>query len=346
MSISSIKRNEIKQTIIAQIHDLNGDLRVKDIADEFHVSRTTIYRYVNELLTEHIIDKKTVESDSQFSLVMLGSFSHTYDNIDLQEDIVWRKDIHPLLKDIPQTAYRACEYAFTEIMNNAIEHSESKTIQVIVGLDAYSVLMQIQDFGVGIFAKIQKTLNLEEKSFAVLELAKGKFTSDPQSHTGEGIFFTSKVTDFFRIRSDDISFIGGTENNHSFLFSKQEDKKGTTVLMNVKVNRTITVGEIMDQYTQAPDDYGFSKTVVPVKLLEYGGVNPVFVSRSQARRLMMHFDQFETVMLDFEGVEDIGQGFADEVFRVFKNQHPGIEVIPIHCNKSVNNMILHVTKNQ
>ena len=204
--------------------------------------------------------------------------------------------------------------------------------------------MQIQDFGVGIFAKIQKTLNLEEKSFAVLELAKGKFTSDPQSHTGEGIFFTSKVTDFFRIRSDDISFIGGTEKNHSFLFSKQEDKKGTTVLMNVKVNRTTTIGEIMDQYTQAPEDYGFSKTVVPVKLLEYGGVNPVFVSRSQARRLMMHFDQFETVMLDFEGVEDIGQGFADEVFRVFKNQHPGIEVIPIHCNKSVNNMILHVTK--
>jgi anti-anti-sigma regulatory factor len=66
------------------------------------------------------------------------------------------------------------------------------------------------------------------------------------------------------------------------------------------------------------------------------------MSRSQARRLMNRFDHFREVVLDFSGVDFIGQGFADEIFRVFANANPGTQLIPINCTETVKKMIAHV----
>ena len=46
------------------------------------------------------------------------------------------------------------------------------------------------------------------------------------------------------------------------------------------------------------------------------------VARSQAKRVLDGLERFQEVILDFAGVEGIGQGFADEVFRVWPRQHP------------------------
>jgi hypothetical protein len=48
------------------------------------------------------------------------------------------------------------------------------------------------------------------------------------------------------------------------------------------------------------------------------------------------------VVLDFTGVDFIGQGFADEIFRVFALAHPGTRLIPVHCTETVEKMIAHV----
>jgi len=36
---------------------------------------------------------------------------------------------------------------------------------------------------------------------------------------------------------------------------------------------------------------------------------------------------FKVVMLDFTNVRRLDQAFADEIFRVFANEHPGIELV-------------------
>lgn len=51
-------------------------------------------------------------------------------------------------------------------------------------------------------------------------------------------------------------------------------------------------------------------------------------------------------MLDFSGIDDIGQAFADEIFRVFVNSLPEIEISYIEANKSIKNMIEHVSANR
>ena len=47
-------------------------------------------------------------------------------------------------------------------------------------------------------------------------------------------------------------------------------------------------------------------------------------------------------MLDFTDVNSIGQSFADEVFRVFKNQYPEISIEVTNTNSVVDAMIRQV----
>ena len=64
------------------------------------------------------------------------------------------------------------------------------------------------------------------------------------------------------------------------------------------------------------------------------------VSRSQAKRLLARIDRFKIVIFDFEGIDQIGQAFADEVFRVFNNRHPDIQLYFIKTQPDVENMIV------
>jgi hypothetical protein len=62
--------------------------------------------------------------------------------------------------------------------------------------------------------------------------------------------------------------------------------------------------------------------------------------------LMNRFDRFLEVVLDFTGVDFIGQGFADEIFRVFARAHPSTRLIPVHYTDTVEKMITHVRANK
>ena len=44
-------------------------------------------------------------------------------------------------------------------------------------------------------------------------------------------------------------------------------------------------------------------------------------------------------MVDFTGVKSVGQGFADEVFRVWARAHPETRLIPIAMQRTVAFMV-------
>ena len=89
------------------------------------------------------------------------------------------------------------------------------------------------------------------------------------------------------------------------------------------------------------DDLRFRKTHVPIMLSRYPGEQ--LVSRSQAKRVLARFDNFSEVFLDFADVQDIGQAFADEIFRVFKNAHPEIALYAVNTSPEIDRMIAYVT---
>jgi len=222
------------------------------------------------------------------------------------------------------------------MFNKAIDHSGGAIVSVSVKKTAASTEMQLYDDGIGIFRKIQSALELSDERHAVLELAKGKFTTDPSRHSGEGIFFSSRMFDEFVILSGGVYFSHQFDKPDDWVLQASTTTSGTFIRMVLQNHTARTTTKVFDKFS-SEDDYGFSKTEVPVRLTQYGDDN--LVSRSQAKRLLTRFDRFKVVMLDFSGVSTIGQAFADEVFRVFGLQHPEVELLATHTNSEVRRMI-------
>jgi anti-sigma regulatory factor (Ser/Thr protein kinase) len=237
---------------------------------------------------------------------------------------------------MPKNVLKVWHYGFTEMFNNVIDHSGATHVNVSVTKTAASTTITIHDDGVGIFKKIQAALNLFDERHSVLELAKGKFTTDPANHSGEGIFFSSRVFDEFDILSGEVYFSHEFDRKEDWILQRSTPRGGTLVTMKLHNHTARTIKKVFDKFT-SDEDYGFNKTVVPVKLMKYGDDN--LVSRSQAKRLLARFDRFKIVMLDFTGVTSIGQAFADEVFRVFRSKHPDVELAPINASTEVKRMI-------
>lgn len=84
------------------------------------------------------------------------------------------------------------------------------------------------------------------------------------------------------------------------------------------------------------EDHEFTRTRAVVKLFELG---TAFVSRSEAKRLLAGMDRFRHVVVDFTGVESVGQGFVDELLRVWPTQHPETAVVTTGMNEAVEFMV-------
>jgi hypothetical protein len=326
---------DIRRFIIEHVEKHPADIS-KLVAKHFDITRQAVNKHLKNLVLAEALVQDGQTRNQIYKLAPLFEWTQTYKIVPtLAEDLVWRKDIQSLLGNLPDNVLNIWHYGFTEMFNNAIDHSAGSEIVITVRKTATSTEVIIQDNGLGIFKKIQTALDLLDERHALLELAKGKLTTDPKRHSGEGIFFASRMFDAYLILSDEISFYHKFEEPEDWLL---ETKKfaGTMVYMKLYNHTSRTAKKIFDQYTSG-EDYGFNKTVVPVSLAQYG--NDQLISRSQAKRLLLRVELFKVVIFDFKDVEFIGQAFADEIFRVFALQHPEIELQVIHANIHVNQMI-------
>lgn len=322
------------------------------VAKTFETTDTTIRRYIAELLQKEIIVENS-EKKCGYSL-KVEKFGKIYDNVDLEEDTVYRNDFFPYLNNLPDNIQHIWAYAFTEMLNNAIEHSQSKKIYISIEKDYLSTIIIIVDRGIGIFNNIinyiknktgREDIGVED---AVVELFKGKLTTAESNHSGEGIFFTSRMMDEFFILSSNTIFTHNNISEHTVKeFIHNDEKKsgqmlgvnlGTFVFLKMSNHSKKTTREVFDMF--APMDSGFIKTSIPIKhtCCEFGYP----VSRSQARRLCTRFDEFEEVVLDFADVDNIGQAFAHEIFNVFQAKHPDLKLIVKNAVPYVKNMIERV----
>jgi len=338
------KRGEqIRQFILENVEKYPSDVAAL-ASQEFGVSRQAINKHIQHLVEQKALVATGSARKKHYQLHPQIRWTETYDlSKNLAEDIVWDADIRPLIKDLPDNVKDIWAYGFTEMLNNAIDHSSGQTVIVQLERTAIDTQIIIRDDGEGIFKKIQRELYLHDERHAVLELAKGKLTTDPERHTGQGIFFTSRVLDEFAILSGNVYFSHQFNQVEDWIF-KVEDvisgvgsfQSGTTVFMKLNNNTSRTSKKVFDSFSSG-DDYAFTKTVVPVRLAQYG--NEKLVSRSQAKRLLAGVDKFKVVVFDFAGVDAIGQAFADEVFRVFKRQHPEMQLVRLNTNQEVEQMI-------
>ena len=330
---------DVRNFIIENIGEHPSDISAF-AGENFSISRQAVHLYLKSLEEEGVISSEgSTRGKKYFLRVMLEHHWTVSLILGLQEDQIWREHIEPLMKElmINPNVIDICHYGFTEMVNNVLDHSEGQTLTAHFKATAKNLKMSVSDDGIGIFEKIKQAYKLEDHRHAILELAKGKVTVDPKRHTGEGIFFTTRMFDYFAILSGRLFYSRKSKGDDWLIEDKDSDHRGTYVVMEIDRNSQRTAKEIFDKFASEAHSYGFTKTHVPVKLAIYGRES--LISRSQAKRLLARFDRFKEVLLDFEGVEKIGQAFADEIFRVFKNAHPAIEIIWIRANDEVDKMI-------
>lgn len=227
-------------------------------------------------------------------------------------------------------------YAFTEMLNNAIEHSEADRCSVRFRLEPGMLSFDVRDPGIGVFHSIASKLRLEGEHAALVELLKGRTTTMREAHTGEGIFFTSRVADRFVLRSHRIQLEWSRVKEDVFV-SNPRFLNGTGVSFAIQRSSRRFIEEIFSEFEPEEYDFRFQKTKVLVKLLQRD-----FVSRSEAKRLVANLEKFSEIVLDFRDVKSVGQGFADEVFRVFARRHPAVKIATENTNPGVDAMIRHV----
>ena len=219
------------------------------------------------------------------------------------------------------------------MLNNAIEHSKSKDSELMIYLRENAMRFVIRDFGVGVFKNVKAKYHLVNELEAIQELLKGKTTTAPQLHSGEGIFFTSKIADLFILSS--YGYRLRIDNRLPDIFVEPLGKKltGTEVVFQIATDSPKHLNDVFQAY-QNPTDLAFDKTRAYIKLFTAG---TIYVSRSQAKRVLSGIPErnFREIVLDFAQVPTIGQAFADEIFRVFASSHPQIRLTPVNANEAV-----------
>lgn len=308
----------------------------------FACSRTTVHRHLNRLARDGKIIKSGTTRQAQY---FLKTDKNKEIVVSLKEKVeehkVWQENFQDDFKTLPKNVLEICEYGFSQMLNNAIDHSEGTRVNIQTVWEVDSVEISIWDYGFEIFRKIKNALNLEDERESVLHLSKGKFTTDPKNHAGEGIFFTSRAFDEFQISSGKLSYARDQTVNDWFIQTTEDGYlDGTIVSMIIGLKSKMILSNIFLEFTEngSHEVPNLDKAHIMVELGRLGDEGH-YISRSQARRIVLGLEKFKYIYLDFSGVSTVGQGFVDEVFRVFQSKYPKIKIDYTNANDDVKFMI-------
>lgn len=254
----------------------------------------------------------------------------------LHEDLPWRRDFQPFL-DLPGELRRMAQHAFTELLNNAVDHSGGSSVTVSMRQTPLQLQLLVSDDGCGVFERIAQSFDIRDPRLAMLELSKGKLTSLPDRHSGRGLFFTSRLADVFDVHANAAAFQCRNWDRRSWHAGRPATRTGTSVYLAINVDSRRTLDGVFRECSHDGAGYGFERTVVPLQLVAADGVG--LVSRADAKRVASRLSGFRRAEIDFNGVDDIGHGFADELFRVFQWQHPALEIVPLAMQPRVAAMV-------
>jgi len=333
---------DIKKLISTRLFK-KGAVKVADIVEATGFSRAYVNRFFQEMKKDGKIALIGRANNAHYVLARdegkakkgVLFVKRILKNVNLLEDVVLDevKKNSGIFSDLPKNVSNIVDYAFTEMLNNSIEHSCSKKIIISINRNEKMINFEVTDFGVGIFKNIMEKRKLKNEIEAIQDLLKGKQTTAPKEHTGEGIFFTSKAADNLTVQGSNKKLI--FDNVAKDVFIKDIlDTKGTRVDFEISIKSKKELSDIFKEYSEGA--FEFSKTKIVVGLYK---MDDVYISRSQARRILFGLEKFKIIIFDFESVETIGQGFADEVFRVWQNRNPNIEIRFQNANENVLFMI-------
>jgi DNA-binding transcriptional ArsR family regulator len=303
------------------------------VAREAGVTRQAAHYHLRRLTEQGRLRRIGAGRGARYEPVF--DIERTYSIPGLAEDLAWR-DLVAAIPELSssEAAFRVNHFAFTEMVNNANEHSGGSSVEIGVATTPKSWFRVVDD-GVGVFRHFASRLGLLDEAAAAFELTKGKRTTAPDGHSGEGIFFTSRIVNRLGLEANGIRLIVDNDLG-DFAIGGSIVDVGTTVWWEVDPQAARDTTKVFSEFTD--EDYAFTKTRIPLRAL--GGAS--FISRDEAKRVTDELERFEEVVLDFDGVTEVGRAFVDELFRVWAPRHPGTRLLPVSMSPLVERMVRSV----
>ena len=319
---------------VRRLVERRGEVQNRDVVRALHVSPATAHRLFQALTTAHILERRGRGRAARYRL---RSLRRRFRLAGLDEHRAWEGVAAEIarVRPLDADAARSLAYAASEMLNNAVDHSGGKSVEVAVRFErAGATVATVRDDGIGVYRRISEDFGYTTPQDAIVQLEKGKLTSDPARHSGEGLFFSSKAVTRFRLESQGTAWIVDNQVRDSAI-APSEVRRGTRVELVVVPGHVPRLESVFAAFTD-PETLRFTRTRATIKL---AGLGKTLVSRSEAKRLVARLTDFRHAILDFSGVEMVGQGFCDEVFRVFAHAHPHVTLEPVGMNDTVAFMV-------
>lgn len=306
------------------------------VAQRLGVTRATATRALKRLAALHWLTLGGTPRRPAWGPGLLRQVVQRYPLAGLDEDRPWARDFAPFFA-LPAHVRRLAQHAFSELLNNAIDHSGGTSVTVSLRQTPSHVQLLVSDDGRGLFDKLHEAFDLADPALAMLELSKGKLTSQPERHTGRGLFFTSKLADVFDLHANAQAFQQRHWQPHAWTAGRALPHRGTSVYVAIALDTPRTLDEVLAAYSLDGTTPGFERTVVPLRLItsEVAGLE----SRAQARRVASRLQSFRRAEVDFAGVPHVGHGFCDELFRVQAGTLPALDLVPVNMAPAVAAMV-------
>jgi anti-sigma regulatory factor (Ser/Thr protein kinase) len=336
--VARLNLNAVTQWITAAAVQ-HPDRLAAELAARCDVSLPTARRKLMRLVELHWLAMEGTSRRRSFRPGLLRQVVRRYALDGLQEDLPWALDFAPYFT-LPPAVQRMVQHAFCELLNNAIDHSGGTQVTVSLRQTASHVQLLVSDDGRGLFRQIADTFAIDDPRLAMLELSKGKLTSQPRTHTGQGLFFTSRLADVLDLHANEHAFQQREWDGRGWHRQRALKHQGTSVYASIALDTPRTLDAVRKAYSVDGEGLGFDRTVVPLRLLASATIG--LESRAQARRVAARLQDFQRADVDFGGVADVGHGFADELFRVLTREQPGLALNAVNMTPAVAAMIASI----
>ncbi len=334
---------KLVKTIVNAIVSDQGQVQSGDLAAGANISRQAAHRHLRLLTRQGILERQGGGRGSRYratrSPAAVRFFSpgareapdeterFAFALAGLAEDSAWTELLRKstILAALSQEGRAVFQFAVTEVLNNAIEHAGGGRVEIKIQRVGPSVAVEITDEGVGVFRRLREALHFADDLHALEALARGKITTSPTGHTGDGLFIVSQLADLFELGSDQLVWVvDNVRQDVSVRPAAAPEASagsvGTRVRFEARAHSPRSLAEVLAAH---PGTGEAPRARIVVKLYASG---PTFVSRAEARRLVVGLEKFHEIVMDFSGVLWVGQGFVDEVFRVWATKHPEIRL--------------------
>src|SRR5882724_7721100 len=203
---------EIRHFILQNVEKHAGDIS-KVTAAKFGISRQAVNKHLQKLRAEHALAESGQTRNRSYKLAPLVEWKKTFPlTKELAEDIVWTNDISPAIGKMPENVTDIWFYGFSEMFNNAIDHSSASNITVHIRKTAATTEMAIYDDGVG-------------------------------------IFISSRMFDSFDILSGGVFFAHAFGNSEDWILEARQYSHGTAVWMKLDNHTARSMKKIFDKYS-------------------------------------------------------------------------------------------------